>query len=680
MNLTQILEETSLDEGLHREFKEANNKLPSNLFELICAFLNTDGGMIFLGVNNDGNITGVAPEAVMKIKTDLTNLSNNPQKIDPPYLLFPHEFVIKGKTIIAIQVPLSSQLHKTNGDIFMRSEDGDYRVKGTHQLAGIINRKLGLFTEQRTFPHVNIDDLRPELFDKARRLMRSYNSQHPWLNFTNEELLKIGGFYAVDFETGQSSLSLAAILMFGNDISIQQAVPAYKIDCLLRRENIDRYDDRLTIRTNLIDAYDLMMEFVQKHLNDPFYLEGDQRISLRDKIFREAVSNIISHREYTSPAPARFIIYKNRVVLDNPSVQHHFGKITPENLKPFSKNPTICKFMIQLGRFDELGSGVTNINKYLPLYANGAKPVFKETDSDFELLLPLDETAHVTIQDTVYVTAQVTTHVERLLHTIEGEMSRTELMNKLGLVSVKHFRKGYLQPALKDNLIEMTLPDRLRSIKQKYKLSKKGIEHINSSLNIGGGITTHVTTHVNHQVKRFLEAFDGEISGNELQKRLGVKDGENFIKVYLHPALKEKLIEMTIPNKPYNRHQKYKLTEKGKEYLKGNIIKERKINYAPPKVTIQDTIQVTTQDAVYVTPQVEKLLQAVEGEMSGEELQEKMNITDKKNFRENYLQPALDLNIIEMTIPDKPNSSKQKYRLTEKGKNILNVLEKNGEE
>ena len=132
---------------------------------------------------------------------------------------------------------------------------------------------------------------------------------------------------------------------------------------MLRIENLDRYDDRLIIRTNLIDAYDQMMGFVEKHLNDPFYLEKDMRISLRDKIFREAISNIIAHREYSNASPARLIIYKDRVVMDNPSVQHHFEEITPENVKPFPKNPTICKFMIQLGRFDELGSGVMNINR-----------------------------------------------------------------------------------------------------------------------------------------------------------------------------------------------------------------------------------------------------------------------------------------------------------------------------
>jgi ATP-dependent DNA helicase RecG len=50
--------------------------------------------------------------------------------------------------------------------------------------------------------------------------------------------------------------------------------------------NIDRYDDRDLVRTNLIDTYDRILAFVKKHLPDPFYLEGIERRSLRDAIFR----------------------------------------------------------------------------------------------------------------------------------------------------------------------------------------------------------------------------------------------------------------------------------------------------------------------------------------------------------------------------------------------------------
>lgn len=46
--------------------------------------------------------------------------------------------------------------------------------------------------------------------------------------------------------------------------------------------------------------------------------------------------------------------------------------------------------------------------------------------------------------------------------------------------------------------------------------------------------------------------------------------------------------------------------------------------------------------------------------------------TDRTKFRNQVLRPLLDAGLVEMTIPNKPTSSKQKYRLTERGKQILN--------
>jgi len=56
--------------------------------------------------------------------------------------------------------------------------------------------------------------------------------------------------------------------------------------------------------------------------------------------------------------------------------------------------------------------------------------------------------------------------------------------------------------------------------------------------------------------------------------------------------------------------------------------------------------------------------------MLREELQNRIGITDRKYFRTDFLRPALDKGLIEMTNPDKPRSSKQKYRLTAKGQQI----------
>ncbi len=77
------------------------------------------------------------------------------------------------------------------------------------------------------------------------------------------------------------------------------------------------------------------------------------------------------------------------------------------------------------------------------------------------------------------------------------------------------------------------------------------------------------------------------------------------------------------------------------------------------------------QVAPQVSPQVGELLAVIQGEMGREELQAVLGLADRKSFRERYLKPALDSGLIEMTIPDKPNSRLQKYRLTDKGRQWL---------
>ncbi|MEC4053546.1 RNA-binding domain-containing protein [Myroides odoratimimus] len=83
---------------------------------------------------------------------------------------------------------------------------------------------------------------------------------------------------------------------------------------------------------------------------------------------------------------------------------------------------------------------------------------------------------------------------------------------------------------------------------------------------------------------------------------------------------------------------------------------------------VQDTMQDNVQDTMQDSPQVIELLKAFIDIHSREELQEKLGLLNRDNFRRNYLQAALEREYIALTIPDKPTSRNQKYYLTEKGK------------
>ncbi len=86
---------------------------------------------------------------------------------------------------------------------------------------------------------------------------------------------------------------------------------------------------------------------------------------------------------------------------------------------------------------------------------------------------------------------------------------------------------------------------------------------------------------------------------------------------------------------------------------------------------ILDTVTTSTPEvATEVTPEV-RLLSFLSGEMTRQQLKKALGLKDDEHFRKAYLLPALSAGLIEMTIPDKPRSSKQKYRLTDKGRQVM---------
>lgn len=136
------------------------------------------------------------------------------------------------------------------------------------------------------------------------------------------------------------------------------------------------------------------------------------------------IGNVLIHREFTNPYPAKLVIEQDRVFTENWNKPHGRGNIDPDIFSPYPKNPMIARFFKEIGRVDELGSGVRNTFKYCSL--------------------------------------------------LNGEMKRSEIQRKLGLKHDDYFRLHYIEPAMKARLIEMTYPDSPNHPNQKYRLTEKG--------------------------------------------------------------------------------------------------------------------------------------------------------------------------------------------------------------
>lgn len=345
-----------------------------------CAPLLTEtAANLFLGVLDDGQVLGLPQASLLEIERNLINRTYDPGLFNMPPSLEFEQIEYDGKWVLRVWVAPTQGVFRFKGRVYDRMADADVVLKFDAQIASLYLRKNAIFTEQHIFPHLRMEDLDLDLLDRCRKRAAARRSHHPWSEMSDEELLRSAQLYTRDIETGNEGLNRAAALLVGKPEVVLSACPGYKTDAVFRHRQPDRYDDRDIVRDNLVLAYDRLCAFCAKHLPDPFYLEGDSRISVRDIVVREVVSNTLIHREFTSPFPAKLIIDDEGLRTENASRAMFEGRLTLADFKPMPKNPIIANFFTQIGYAEELGSGLRNLEKYARSFL-GADPVLQEGD------------------------------------------------------------------------------------------------------------------------------------------------------------------------------------------------------------------------------------------------------------------------------------------------------------
>jgi ATP-dependent DNA helicase RecG len=448
-------------EGLTVEYKECVDGLNNSVFETVCSFSNRHGGHIILGVSDDGTPIGVNPKAAPQMKKNFINMLNNPQKTSPPLFLSIEDVELDGKLLLHVFIPVSSQIQSCSGRIYDRNEDGDFDITNSTDLVAQLSiRKSNQFTEREIFPytedrHLLLDKLMP----MVRNLAATRDSKHPWRTMSDEEIIRSAGLRDEDVRTGKRGYNRAAILLFGREEIIQQVAPGYVTDCLLRVKNLDRYDDRLRVETNLIEAFDTIMGFIAKHTNDPFFLINNRNISVRDIISKEITSNILVHREYSGAFPARVVIEKDRLVAENWNRALRHGRIDLHNFEPYPKNPILARFFVNIGYADTLGSGARNLLTYTDLYSGG-EPELIEGDV-FKTIIPLRSDDSLGTSDTPKVAERVAEKVT------DGEAEVLRLLANNG-----HTTQNEMAKVL--GVSRKTIYVRIKSLKDKGVISRVG--------------------------------------------------------------------------------------------------------------------------------------------------------------------------------------------------------------
>jgi predicted HTH transcriptional regulator len=290
-------------------------------------------------------------------------------------------------------------------------------------------------------------------------------------------------------------LSRPYLLADNNNVSIK--VAKYKG---LNRVNLIENNDYGFC--SLIKACKLVLDKVEIENKTLSQITSKERIDRRlwnAVALREVVVNAMVHNDFTYEVSPKFEIFDDRIEITSYGGLPQ-GLSEEEFFEGFSlpRNKELMRVFRDVDLVEFLGSGLPRI-----LESYGTK-CFKFSDNFLRVTLPVTteqvtehDTEHDTeqvkdtvssqveqntITDTTTATITVTTTVEKLLFALTKDMLRQEIQDKIGLTNKVHFLQMYLNPAIKQGLIERTIPDKPNSPLQKYRITSLGLEVRNKLL------------------------------------------------------------------------------------------------------------------------------------------------------------------------------------------------------
>ncbi|MCP4577354.1 MAG: hypothetical protein GY846_13850 [Deltaproteobacteria bacterium] len=463
MKKATLMDLVALGEGFTIEFKRAGT---SNLGREICAFANATGGVILIGVSDNGEIVGV--DKHNRLKSEVQAIARS---ADPPIAVD----VESSDNVLLVTVPSQhSKPYSFGGKFFMREGASSQQMSREEIHEFFFKEGLIHFDETPCNRFSLKDDLTDDVWTRFRKRAKIPVDMDACVALENLHLIKNGQMthadawlLAGDIRKFTTSADAACALFMGTD----------KV-CILDRRGFDR--DVYTMIDEVV-AYILSkinIEYIIKHV------KREERPELPEEALREAVVNALAHRDYRSTANVQVYIFKDRVEIVSPGGLPAGMTEADLGIKSIPRNPLLFGMLFRMEAVEHIGSGIKRIRNLCREYGV-AKPQIDVSEHWFTIAFPRTEAqadiaqteskTQITGEVAGEVAGEVTGEVRQLLSILtKDSLSRTDAQAALDLKGQANFRDRYLGPALAANLIEMTVPDKPRSRNQRYRLTALG--------------------------------------------------------------------------------------------------------------------------------------------------------------------------------------------------------------
>jgi len=378
-----------LEESLTVEFKSDRNKLSDDvLIDAVVAFANTEGGDLYLGVEDDGEVTGRHES-----HKDFSRLAAFIANRTMPPIPVRVEEVEDVLPVIKINVPKSrSVVASSSGKIQRRQIKMDGKPENVAMYPYEISTRLSelslLDYSAQPVPNAVYEDLDPLEREHLRSILRNYNGEKNLLELEDEALDK--ALQLVVTIDGQIFPTFTGMLLIGKKEKIKEYVPTAETAYMAFKGTEITTNE--SFYAPLLTAIEKVFAFLEARNAEQEMDAGLFRISIPDfdkRAMREAVVNACVHRDYTRLGRVLVRLDDDGLTISNPG--GFIEGVTIENIltvEPHGRNRVLADALKRIGLAERSGRGVDRIFEGSLMYGRPLPDYSESSGTTVKLFIP----------------------------------------------------------------------------------------------------------------------------------------------------------------------------------------------------------------------------------------------------------------------------------------------------
>lgn len=354
--LQTLREQVAAGEDSTRQFKFHIDNADSLAAEMT-AFANANGGVIFIGVQDDGTISGITPQKVHDVNQLISNTAS--QHVRSPLAVQTQNILLEnGNVVIALTIPagMDKPYFDKKGVIWLKAGADKRRINSKEELRRLFQYSSQFHADELP-TKAGINKLDKLLFRDF--LKERYDSDFP---DTHAEQLRL--LQNLNLAANDGNLNLAGVLLFAErpELLFPQFV-AKGVRFPGIAVHADSYDDSEDFEGPLSRLFKDALAFVMRNLHK---IQGKNGVNsqgtpeIPEQVFEELLVNALVHRDYLLSAPVRIFIFDDRVEIISPGTLPN--NLTIANIKNGNsniRNPILISYAAKgLLPYHGIGSGI----------------------------------------------------------------------------------------------------------------------------------------------------------------------------------------------------------------------------------------------------------------------------------------------------------------------------------